>query len=29
MAVEEQGMRGLTATDLLGYLRKLLNGEIT
>lgn len=28
MAVEEQGMRGLTATDLLGYLRKLLNGEL-
>jgi NAD(P)H-hydrate epimerase len=28
MAVEEQGMRGLTATDILGYLRKLLNGEL-
>jgi len=27
LAVEEQGMRGLTATDLLSYLRKLLNGE--
>ena len=27
-AVDEQGMRGLTATDLLPHLRKLLNPEI-
>ncbi|MBT6114910.1 MAG: NAD(P)H-hydrate dehydratase [Porticoccaceae bacterium] len=28
MAVEDQGMHGLTATDVLAYLRKLLNGEL-
>jgi hydroxyethylthiazole kinase-like uncharacterized protein yjeF len=28
MAVEDQGMHGLTATDMLAYLRKLLNGEL-
>ncbi len=28
MAVEEQGVRGLAATDVLAHLRKLLNSEI-